>query len=142
MPLVMRFPGRIRPGSVNTDMLSNLDFAPTFLDVCGSGKPAAMQGRSFLPLLLGRSVAGWPESIYYHYYEYPAVHMAKRHYGVRTRRHKLIHFYNDIDAWELYDLEKDPMELRNVFDDPACAQVRRELENELARLRAFYRDRD
>jgi hypothetical protein len=87
-------------------------------------------------------VAGWPESVYYHYYEFPAVHMAKRHYGVRTRRHKLIHFYHDIDAWELYDLEKDPTEVRNVIDDPAYAQVRRELENELARLRAFTRDRD
>lgn len=142
MPLVMRFPGRIRPGSVIGGMASNLDFAPTFLDVCGSGKPAAMQGRSFLPLLLGRSPAGWPESVYYHYYEYPAVHMAKRHYGVRTRRHKLIHFYHDIDAWELYDLEKDPMELRNVVDDPAYARVRRDLEDELARLRAFYRVKD
>ena len=142
MPLVMRFPGRIRPGSVIGGMASNLDFAPTFLDVCGRGKPAAMQGRSFLPLLLGRSAAGWPESVYYHYFEYPDVHMVKRHYGVRTRRHKLIHFYNDIDAWELYDLEKDPTELRNVIDDPAYARVRRELETELARLRAFYRDRD
>jgi arylsulfatase A-like enzyme len=140
MPLVMRFPGRIRPGSVVGEMVSNLDFAPTFLDVCGHGKPAALQGRSFLPLLLGRSVGGWPESVYYHYYEYPAVHMVKAHYGVRTRRHKLIHFTDDIDAWELYDLETDPMELRNVFDDPAYARVRRELETELARLRAFYRE--
>jgi arylsulfatase A-like enzyme len=140
MPLVMRLPGRIAPGSVIDGMVSNLDFAPTFLDAAGQGKPAAMQGRSFLPLLTGRRVAGWPESVYYHYYEYPDVHMVKRHYGVRTRRHKLIHFYNDIDAWELYDLEKDPTELRNVFDDPAYALVRRELETELARLRAFYRD--
>jgi len=140
MPLLMRFPGRIRPGSVNDDMLSNIDFAPTFLDVAGLGKPGAMQGRSFLPLLRGRRVAGWPESVYYHYYEFPAVHMAKRHYGVRTRRHKLIHFYDDIDAWELYDLEKDPHELRNVFDDRAYAEVRRSLEAELARLRRFYRD--
>jgi arylsulfatase A-like enzyme len=121
-------------------MVSNLDFAPTFLDVSGEGKPAAMQGRSFLPLLLGRRVAGWPESVYYHYYEFPAVHMAKRHYGVRTRRYKLIRFYHDIDAWELYDLEKDPLEIRNVHGDPAYAGVRRELEAELARLQAFYRD--
>jgi len=140
MPLLMRFPGRVRPGSVNDDLLSNIDLAPTFLDVAGLGKPGAMQGRSFLPLLLGRRVAGWPESVYYHYYEFPAVHMAKRHYGVRTRRHKLIHFYDDIDAWELYDLEKDPRELRNVFDDRAYADVRRGLEAELARLRSFYRD--
>jgi arylsulfatase A-like enzyme len=140
MPLLMRFPGRIRAGSVNTEMVKNLDFAPTFLDVCGQGKPAAMQGRSFRPFLLGRSLAGWPDSVYYHYYEFPAVHMVKRHYGVRTERYKLIHFYNDIDAWELYDLEKDPEELRNVIDDRAYADVRRRLEAELARLRTLYRD--
>jgi len=140
MPLVMRFPGRVRPGSVIGEMVSNLDFAPTFLDVSGEGKPAAMQGRSFLPLLLGRRVAGWPESVYYHYYEFPAVHMAKRHYGVRTRRYKLIRFYHDIDAWELYDLEKDPLETKNVHGDPAYAGIRRDLEAELARLQAFYRD--
>jgi arylsulfatase A-like enzyme len=142
MPLIMRFPGRISAGSVNDDMISNLDFAPTFLDCAGLGKPAPMQGRSFRPLLLGRRVAGWPESVYYHYYEFPAVHMVKRHYGVRTKRYKLIHFYYDIDAWELYDLEKDPHELRNVSDDPDYAAVRRGLESELARLQAFYRDSD
>jgi arylsulfatase A-like enzyme len=68
--------------------------------------------------------------------------MAKRHYGVRTKRYKLIHFYHDIDAWELYDLEKDPRELQNVFGDPSCAAVRRDLEAELARLQAFYQDSD
>ena len=140
MPLVMRFPGRVRAGSVNADIVSNLDFAPTFLDIAGEGKPAPMQGRSFRPLLLGRTVAGWPESFYYHYYEYPAVHQAKRHFGVRTKRHKLIRFYHDIDAWELFDLAEDPLELRNVYGDPAYAGVRRALESELRRLQAFYRD--
>jgi arylsulfatase A-like enzyme len=140
MPLLMRFPGRLEPGSANGDMVSNLDFAPTFLDVAGQGKPAPMQGRSFLPLLLGRRIAGWPESVYFHYYEFPAVHMVKRHYGVRTKRHKLIHFYHDIDAWELYDLERDPNELRNVYGDPAYATVQRRLEAELSRLQGFYRD--
>ena len=142
MPLVIRFPGRIRPGSVSGDIVSNLDFAPTFLDAAGRGKPGAMQGRSFWPLLLGRAVAGWPASFYYHYYEFPAVHMAKRHYGVRTRRYKLIHFYYDIDAWELYDLEKDPLETNSVYADPAYAAVRRSLEAELRRLQAYYRDSD
>ena len=140
MPLLMRFPGRIAPGSVNTDMMTNLDFAPTFLDVAGLGKPPAMQGRSFRPMLLGRRPAGWPDSVYYHYYEFPAVHMVKRHYGIRTTRYKLIHFYEDIDAWELYDLEKDPLEIHNVAADPAYAAIRRGLERELSRLRAFYRD--
>ena len=87
-------------------------------------------------------VAGWPESVYYHYYEFPAVHMVKRHYGIRTKRYKLIHFYHDIDAWELYDLEKDPRELQNVYDDPAYTAVRHDLQCELSRLQAFYRDSD
>jgi arylsulfatase A-like enzyme len=142
MPLVMRLPGKIRPGSLNEDMVANLDFAPTFLDIAGLDKPASMQGRSFLPLLLGRRMANWPESVYYHYYEFPAVHMAKRHYGIRTKRYKLIRFYYDIDAWELYDLERDPRELRNVIGDPSYAAVRRGLEAELTRLQAFYGDSD
>jgi arylsulfatase A-like enzyme len=140
MPLLMRLPLLIPPGSVNKDMLTNVDFAPTFLDTAGLKKPPAMQGRSFLPLATARRVSGWPESIYYHYYEFPAVHMVKRHYGVRTERYKLIHFYYDIDAWELYDLAQDPRELHNVYANPAYAKVRRELEDELLRLQKFYGD--
>jgi arylsulfatase A-like enzyme len=140
MPLLMRLPGRIPAGSVNKDMLTNVDFAPTFLDTAGLKKPAAMQGRSFLPLATAQRVSARPESIYYHYYEFPADHMVKRHYGVRTKRYKLIHFYYDIDAWELYDLARDPHELRNVYADPAHARVRRELEDELLRLQKLYGD--
>lgn len=140
MPLVMRWPGRIPAGSVVRNMLTNADFAPTFLDAAGLGKPAGMQGRSFLPLAEARKVTGWPKSVYYHYYEFPAVHMVKRHYGLRTERYKLIHFYYDIDAWELYDLERDPQELRNVYADPAYAGVRRDLERELLRLQKLYGD--
>jgi len=140
MPLVMRLPGRIPPGLVNKDMLTNVDFAPTFLDGAGLKKPAAMQGRSFLPLATAQRVSGWPESIYYHYYEFPAVHMVKRHYGVRTERYKLIHFYHNIDAWELYDLARDCRELHNVYPDPAYAKVRRELEDELLWLQNLYGD--
>jgi arylsulfatase A-like enzyme len=78
--------------------------------------------------------------MYYHYYEYPAVHSVKRHYGVRTKRYKLIHFYNDIDEWELYDLEKDPKEMRSVYNDPEYAEIVKELKVKLQRLRAKYRD--
>jgi arylsulfatase A-like enzyme len=140
MPLIIRLPGRIPPGSVRKDIITNVDFAPTFLNCAGLKKPAAMQGRSFFPLVTGRRVSGWPESVYYHYYEFPAVHMVKRHYGVRTARHKLIHFYYDIDAWELYDLANDPREIHNVHADPAYAKVRRRLEAELARLQKLYGD--
>jgi arylsulfatase A-like enzyme len=142
MPLVMRLPGVIRPKSVNAELLSNLDFAPTFLDLAGLDKPAGMQGESFLRFLKGEKISSWRHSVYYHYYEYPAVHMAKKHYGVRTKKYKLIHFYYDIDAWELYDLEKDPHELRNVYDSPAYAGARAELTAELRRLQKFYGDSD
>jgi len=142
MPLLMRLPGLIKPGTVNRDLVSNLDFGPTFLDLSGQKPPAEMQGVPFVEILReGRAKAG-REAVYYHYYEFPAVHMVKRHYGIRTKRHKLIHYYYDIDAWELYDLEKDPRELKNVYDDPAYAIVARDLKAELKRLQAYYGDSD
>ncbi len=142
MPFVARFPGEIPPGSEVEGMVSNLDFAPTFLDVASVQKPDPMQGRSFLPLLLGQRPRDWPESVYYHYYEFPAVHMVKRHYGVRTKRYKLMHFYYDIDAWELYDLERDPEEVKNVYSDEWYSEVRAKLQAELARLQTLYGDSD
>jgi arylsulfatase A-like enzyme len=142
MPLLARLPGWIKAGTASAEMVQNLDFAPTFLDLAGTEAPAEMQGRSFLPLLRGRRVASWPGAVYYHYYEYPAVHMTKRHYGVRTKRYKLIHFYHDIDDWELYDLEKDPLELNNIYANPAYAEVVRDLKAELARLQKRYGDSD
>ena len=140
MPLLVRYPKQIKPGSINNAIVLNLDFAPTFLDFAGVTPPNDMQGRSLRPLLKGSAPQNWRTSMYYHYYEYPAVHMVKRHYGVRTRRYKLIHFYYDIDAWELYDLEKDPNELNNVYDDPAYTDVVKQLKAELERLRKEYKD--
>jgi arylsulfatase A-like enzyme len=101
-----------------------------------------MQGRSMRSVLRGRTPGDWRRSVYYHYFEYPAVHSVKRHYGVRTDRYKLIHFYYDIDAWEMYDLEKDPRELSNVYADPAYAATRRAMTAELDRLRTLYGDTD
>lgn len=142
MPLLMRLPGLIKPASVNSDLISNLDFGPTFLELSGLRPPAEMQGVPFVEILReGRAKAG-REAVYYHYYEYPAVHMVKRHYGIRTKRYKLIHYYYDIDAWELYDLDKDPRELKNFYDDPAYASIVRDLKAELKRLQAFYGDSD
>jgi arylsulfatase A-like enzyme len=142
MPLLVRFPGEIKPGSVSSDMVANIDFAPTFLDFAGIEKPDDMQGESLRGLLNGKTPANWRQSTYYHYYEYPAWHAVKRHYGVRTKRYKLIHFYYDIDAWELYDLEKDPNELSNVYGDPAYARIAEELLRELRRLQKKYGDSD
>ncbi|MEM6647594.1 MAG: sulfatase [Bacteroidota bacterium] len=134
-PLLVRWPGQTSAGSVNTDMVSNVDLAATFLDAAGALMPDDLHGRSLVPLLQGDAPSDWRESFYYHYYEYPASHCVQRHYGVRTERHKLIYFYT-IDEWELYDLEADPNELTSVYEDPAYAAVRTDLKAELVRLRA------
>ena len=140
MPFLVRYPKEIRPGTTNDDLVMNLDFAETFLDFAGVEVPADMQGRSLQRLMRGKTPRDWRDSIYYHYYEYPAWHMIKKHYGVRTRRYKLIHFYEDIDAWELYDLEKDPHELNNVYGNPDYASELNSLRKELERLRMKYGD--
>jgi len=140
MPLLVRYPKEIKAGSVNKDIVMNLDFAETFLDYAGVRVPEDMQGVSLRPLLQGKTPGDWRKSMYYHYYEFPAVHSVKRHYGVRTERYKLIHFYNDIDEWELYDLKSDPDEMRSVYNDPAYADVVKDLTAELKRLRTQYKD--
>jgi len=137
-PLIVRWPGHVTPGSVNNNIVSNLDFAETFLDLAGADVPGDMQGRSLKPLLEGETPQDWRESFYYHYYEYPGWHCVQRHYGVTTGRHKLIYFYL-LDEWELFDLEKDPNELNSVYDDPDYAPVIEELKGELERLRTLYR---
>ena len=140
-PLIVRWPGMVEPGTVNTDLVQNLDFAQTFLDAAGAEIPADMQGRSLLPLLTGQATE-WRNSIYYHYYEYPGIHAVKRHYGVRTDRYKLIHFYHDVDEWELYDLPEDPHEMKNVINDPAYVEVRQSMMIELTKLQQQYQDSD
>ncbi len=140
MPLLVRHPKVIKAGTVTDAMALNLDFAPTFLDLAGVDKPKDMQGRSLRPILAGKTPADWRTSMYYHYYEYPAVHSVKRHYGIRTKRYKLIHFYHDIDAWELYDLEKDPNELNNVYGSPGSAEIVKKLKAELEQLRKEFKD--
>jgi len=141
-PLLVRYPKAIKAGSVSKEMVLNLDYAETFLDYAGVPVPGDMQGESFRPVLEGKTPRNWRKSMYYHYYEFPGAHQVKRHYGVRTKRYKLIHFYYDIDAWELYDLEKDPTEVNNVYDNPAYAEIVVELKAELAKLRKQYGDSD
>ena len=135
-PLLVRWPGVVQPGSVNRDLVSNLDFAETFLDIAGASIPSDMQGRSLVPLLAGRTPSDWRKTFYYHYYEFPGAHSVRRHDGVVDGRYKLIRFYEpDVDEWELYDLRSDPKELRSVYDDPPYAQVRKRLTAQLKRLR-------
>jgi arylsulfatase A-like enzyme len=138
-PMIVRWPGVTEPGSVNSHLVSNLDWAPTMLAMAGVEAPGDMQGRSTAPLLHGETPDDWRQSVYYHYYEFPAVHMVNRHYGVRTGRYKLARFY-ELEEWELYDLETDPQELRNRYGDPELAGIRGELKTELRRLQAYYKD--
>lgn len=141
MPFLVRWPGVARPGSTQAAMALNTDFAPTFLDAAGLPTPADMQGRSLLPLLRGQRPADWRTSWYYRYYHDPGDHNTRAHYGVRTETHKLIYFWKK-DQWELYDLVKDPEELRNVYTDPACADTVAKLKQELQRLKKEVRDND
>jgi arylsulfatase A-like enzyme len=140
-PLVVRYPKEIKPGTVITQMVQNLDYAPTFLNYAGVKSDKAMQGESFRNLMNGKSMK-WRNAIYYHYYEYPAEHAVKRHFGVRTERYKLIHFYYDVDEWELFDLEKDPHEMKSVYNDPAYAEIQAKLHKKLLELRVKYKDTD
>ncbi len=141
MPFLIQYPGAIPAGSETDALAMNIDFAPTFLDYAGVNIPGDMQGRSLRPILEnGETPDDWRNATYYHYYEYPAVHMVKRHYGVRTDRYKLIHFYYDIDAWELFDLEEDPNELNSVYEDPAYAEIRDSLTDLLQALQEQYGD--
>ena len=144
MPLVIRYPKAIKSGSVSNAIAMNVDFAPTLLDFAGVDIPADIQGRSLKPILdnEGKVPADWRKAAYYHYYEYPAEHSVKRHYCIRTADFKLIHFYNDVDEWEMYDLKNDPNELNNVFDKPEYADKRTELMSLLKETQKQYKDDD
>ena len=142
-PLVMRLPDNMEQKAKGeiSEMVQNIDYAPTFLDLAGAEIPSDIQGVSLLPLLKGEKPSDWRKSLYYHFYEYPAEHMVKRHYGVRTERYKLIHFYNDIDAWELYDLQEDPKEMNNLFGKEGYEEITMELKDELKKLQLQYNDK-
>lgn len=141
MPLLVRWPGAVKAGSVSDGMVLNVDFAPTLLAAAGQNVPADMQGRSFLPLLHGEHPADWRTAMYYRYYDYPGAHRVQPHYGLRTERYKLI-YYHKIDQWELFDLSKDPRELRNIYADPAYAKLVSELKDQMYRLKKELKDND
>ncbi len=139
MPFIVKWPGVIKPGSVNHDLIQNLDYAETFLDIAGAEIPSDMQGRSLVPLFQGKTPSDWRKSIYYHYHEYPSVHMVAKHNGIRTKKYKLIHFYQ-FGEWEFYDLQKDPEELHNEYGNSDYEQVISKLKKELASLAQHYGD--
>ncbi|MBT5019539.1 MAG: sulfatase [Planctomicrobium sp.] len=136
-PLLVRWPNVVKAGSRDEHLVSNVDFAETFLDIAGVAVPDDMQGQSLVPLLKGEKPKDWRKSHYYHYYEFQndrrTAHMVRRHYGVRTDRYKLIHFYN-VDEWELFDLEADPLEMTNIYSEPQYQTLVKELKAETIRL--------
>jgi len=143
-PMMIRYPAAIPAGSTSKALAMNIDLAPTFIDMAGIEVPADIQGRSLKPVLTsgGKAPEDWRTGVYYHYYEYPSWHSVKRHYGIRTADYKLIHFYNDVDEWELYDMQRDPGEMHNVYDDPAYAEIRASLHEQLRRLQQEVGDTD
>lgn len=135
-PMVMRYPGVIKPGTQSTEMVMNLDIAPTLLDAAGVTIPADMQGQSILPLFKNGKGR---DAMYYHYYE-NGTHSVSPHFGIKTKRYKLIRFYERVDSWELYDLEKDPQEMNNLYGKKGYEKITNELKSGLKKLIDQYED--
>ena len=151
MPLLVRYPSMIKAGSRNNELVNNTDFAPTILALAGVKTPAYMQGRSFSEMLRGSIPGDWRTATYYRYWMHMAHHWNPAHFGIRTKRHKLIFYYGlpisgkenaTLPAWELYDMEKDPREMNNVYADPAYARIRTKLKDELKRVRGELKEED
>ena len=140
MPLIVKWPGVTKAGSRSKQMVQNLDYAQTFLQMAGANIPANMQGKSLVPILKNGRAENWRDSIYYHYYEYPSVHMIPRHYGIRTERYKLIHFYQFGNEWEMYDLKEDPDELTNIYGKSGKETLQKDLKKQLVAIRKLYDD--
>ena len=139
-PMIVRMPRRFQARGKVDEFVQNIDHAPTFLEIAGVKIQADIQGESYLPILKGKHPKNWRKSLYYHFYEFPGEHAVKRHYGIRTERYKLIHFYNDIDTWELYDLKNDPSEMHNLINNPEQAKNIQLLKKQLWDLQVRYDD--
>lgn len=139
-PLIMHLPKGLTARGAIRELVQNIDLAPTILELAGVEIPQDMQGTSLVPLLRGEAELPDRDAVYYHFYEYPAEHMVMRHYGIRTDRYKLIHFYHDQDFWELYDLKKDPTELTNQYNNPEYRKVRDQLMDQLIQAQTEYED--
>jgi len=137
---LMRWPGTIKPGALINSFALGIDWAPTLLDIAHVPIPAAIQGRSFLPLLKMQKEPTWRKEIYYHYYEFPEPHHVYPHFGIRTEKYKLVKFYGGIDAWELYDLQKDPHEMKNIYGEKGNENIIASLKSKLEELMKTYKD--
>ena len=139
MPFIISYPKMIQPKSENSNLLLNIDFAPTLLELASIEIPKSIQGTSFVPQLKP-NFEDVRDAIYYHYYEYPKWHMVQPHYGIRTKRFKLIHFYYSMDQWELYDLDSDPNEMNNLYENAKYKNLIGALKKKLKDLQVSYKD--
>ncbi len=135
IPYLIRYPKEIEPGTINEDFIMNIDFAPTFLDFAGAEIPTEIQGVSFRPLLKGKTPNDWRKSVYYRFYD----KYTQPQYGIRTESHKLIYFPS-IDEYELFDLEEDPKEMKNIIDEENYVELAKELKIELKQIKEKYKD--
>jgi len=140
-PFIIRYPGVVKPGTERTQLVSNIDWAPTLMDIGQVPIPAQVQGQSFLPLLKDAKAAG-RKAVYYHYYEYPKPHNVSPHFGLRTDRYTMARFYGPDNFWELYDLKKDPQQLTNVYGQPAYATITTDLKKQMQAEIEQYRDKE
>ena len=140
MPFVMRHPKISNASGENKDIITNIDFAPTILDIAGVDIPEEIQGKSFLSNISNEQSDEWRQSMYYHYYEYPFWHRVQPHYGIRGERYKLIHFYYNVDQWEFYDLQEDPDEMNNLIDVPEHLERITSMKQALYELQKEYGD--
>ena len=138
MPFMVKYPKKIKSGSVNEDIITNIDFAPTLLELANIDTNQQMQGKSFVGILEGETPKNWQKAMYYHYYEFPFWHHVQPHYGIRTQKYTLAHFYYNIDVWELYDLEKDPTQMNNIIDDASYSPIIKDLKTQLKQLMITY----
>ncbi len=142
-PFVMKYPGKVKPGTVVDGMVVNIDFAPSIIDMAGAKVPEDIQGKSFAPLLAEKpNTKDWRKAMFYHYYEFPQPHHVAPHFGVRTERYKLIRFYGPYDTWELFDLKNDRQELHNLIDDPKMKGMITDLKGQLKSLILEYKDEE
>jgi arylsulfatase A-like enzyme len=141
-PFIIRYPGVVKPGTTVEQMMVNIDWAPTVLDIAGVKIPSVMQGVSIMPLLKAPQIAKvpWRKNVYYHYYEFPQPHHVYPHFGVRTDRYKLVYFYGGVDRWELFDLQKDPDEMANMYGQKGTEKLTQQLKASLKKLMVSYQD--
>lgn len=139
-PLVMHLPSDFKCKGEVDKLVQNIDIAPTFIELAGGNIPKDIHGMSLLPIFKGVEKKKWRTSLYYHYYDYPGAHYVKRHYGIRTSRYKLIHFYDDINEWEFYDLKSDPYEMNNLYSDKRYDKHIKKIKEDLVKLQELYND--